>query len=272
MRALVLAAALATAACGPPLLKLPTGAGAPIEASRASIALEQATDACLSIRTLTAEAAVSGSAGGHRLRGRLSVGVAAPASVRLEAVAPFGAPLFFFVATDNDATLLLSQDDRVLEHGQPAAVLQAVAGVPLGAADLEGALTGCVPTGPVTMAAQFGDEWLTLSRADGEMVYLRRAAATAPWRLVAAVRRAAVDHVRCRADYGDRQNDVPRAIRLASVDDDGRTGRTFDLQLTLSQIDVNTPLGPDVFVVQIPPTARPITLGELRESGPLNGR
>jgi hypothetical protein len=59
---------------------------------------------------------------------------------------------------------------------------------------------------------------------------------------------------------------------LASIDDDGRAGRTFDLQLTLSQIEVNAPLGADVFVVQVPATARPITLGELRESGPLNGR
>ena len=97
------------------------GRALPMERLARVHALAQATDACRAIRTLTAEVAVSGSAGGHRLRGRLSVGVAAPASVRLEAVAPFGAPLFFFVATDNDATLLLSQDDRVLEHGQPAA-------------------------------------------------------------------------------------------------------------------------------------------------------
>ena len=122
------------------------------------------------------------------------------------------------------------------------------------------------------MATQFGDEWLALSRADGEILYLRRQMASAPWRLVAAVRRAAVDNVQWRADYGDRENDVPRVIRLASIGDDGRVGRAFDLQLTLSQIDVNTPLGSDVFVVQIPQTAKPITLGELRESGPLSGR
>jgi hypothetical protein len=272
MRALVLAAAVATAGCGPPLLKLPTGVGTPIEIARASAALTQATDACRLVRTLTAEVAVSGSAGGQRVRGRLAVGAAAPASVRLEAIAPFGAPLFFFVATDDDATLLLSRDDRVLEHGQPAAVLQAVAGVPLGAADLEAVLTGCIPAGPVAMATQFGDEWLALSRANGEMLYLRRNMASAPWRLVAAVRRATVDNVRWRADYGDWDHDVPRAIRLASIEDDGRVGGGFDLRLTLSQIDVNTPLGPEVFVVQIPQTARPITLGELRESGPLNGR
>ena len=34
----------------------------------------------------------------------------------------------------------------------------------------------------------------------------------------------------------------------------------------------HTPLGSDVFSVRIPPTAMPITLDELRVSGPLNGR
>ena len=104
------------------------------------------------------------------------------------------------------------------------------------------------------------------------MVYLRRAAATAAMAPGGRCPAGGGGSCAWRADYGDRLNDVPRAIRLASIDDDGRTGRTFDLQLTLSQIDVNTPLGPDVFVVQIPQTARPITLEELRESGPLNGR
>ena len=51
-------------------------------------------------------------------------------------MAPFGPPIFIFVATSDDATLLLPRDDRVLEHGRSDAVLDAVAGVPLSAADL----------------------------------------------------------------------------------------------------------------------------------------
>ena len=44
--------------------------------------------------------------GGQKVRGRLAVGMLAPASVYLEAPAPFGAPLFVFAAaTDDDATL-----------------------------------------------------------------------------------------------------------------------------------------------------------------------
>src|SRR5687768_4941678 len=80
--------------CAAPLMKLPSGVGVP--AADAADALAQATAACRGIRTLTAEIALSGTAGGRRVRGRLSAGVAAPASVRLEAVAPFGPPVFVF--------------------------------------------------------------------------------------------------------------------------------------------------------------------------------
>ena len=118
-------------------MKLPSGAATPASPADAAAALAQITGG---VRAPSArsprELAVSGSAGGRRLRGRLLAGVAAPASVRLEAVAPFGQPLFIFVATGDDATLLLPRDERVLEHGRPDAVLEAVAGVPLGAADL----------------------------------------------------------------------------------------------------------------------------------------
>ncbi len=160
-------------------MKLPSGPGVPVSAQDAAAALAQATAACRALRTLTAEIAVSGSAGGHRLRGRLSAGVAAPASARLEAVAPFGPPLFIFVATGDDATLFLPRDERVLMHGRADAVLDAVAGVPLGAADLEATLTGCAaaPEGTGMRARQFGDAWQQLTTASGDDFYLQRTAA-----------------------------------------------------------------------------------------------
>ena len=40
--------------------------------------------------------------------------------------------MFIFAAEQNDATLLLPRDERVLEHGRPDAVLETVTGVPLG--------------------------------------------------------------------------------------------------------------------------------------------
>jgi hypothetical protein len=98
----LLVLALLCASCGTPMMKLPSGPDAP--APDAADALTQATAACRAIRTLTAEVAAGGKAAGSRFRGRLSVGVAAPASARIEAVAPFGPPVFIFTATDDDAT------------------------------------------------------------------------------------------------------------------------------------------------------------------------
>src|SRR5690242_870483 len=115
-------AALAATSCGAPLLKLPTGTGTP--APDAADALAQATRTCRTVSTFSAEIAVSGSVGGQRLRGRLLAGLAAPASMYMEAPAPFGGPLFVLAATADDATLLLPRDRRVLEHGRPDQVLE----------------------------------------------------------------------------------------------------------------------------------------------------
>jgi hypothetical protein len=268
----LLGAACLAAGCAPPLIKLPAGPGAPVAAADARAALAQATAACAAVQTLTAEIAVSGSAGGRRLRGRLSAGVAAPASVRLEAVAPFGEPLFIFVATGNDATLLLPRDARVLEHGRPDIVLDAVAGVPLDAADLFTTLTGCAPPFAPSSGRDFGVGWRVVHVSAGAAsydLYLQRDGAATPWRLVSMVRigqTAAVWH----AEYRDFQDGRPRSIRLLGDGIGSPRGRTgFDLRLALTQVDVNSALDARVFAVSVPRDAEPITLEELRQSGPL---
>jgi hypothetical protein len=259
------------AACRPSLMTLPSGAATPVAPAQAAVALAQATSGCAAVRTLTAELGVNGSAGNRRLRGRLLGGVAAPGSVRLEALAPFGQPIFIFVAMNDQATLLLPRDGRVLQGGRPDAVLEAVAGVPLAASDLETTLTGCVPPDAPSPsdARQFGDTWIVVGSSSGEL-YLRRERPGGSWELVAATRTGSAG--RWRAEYGERQADVPRSIRLTSIDDGGGTGKTFDLRLTLSQVEINTPLAPDAFSVRVPAEATPITLDELRASGPLAPR
>jgi hypothetical protein len=254
--------------CAAPLMKLPAGAGAP--AADAADALAQATAACRGVRTLTAEVALSGSAGGRRVRGRLSAGVAAPASVRLEAMAPFGPPVFIFVAA-NDATLVLPRDDRVLEHGRPDEVLDAVAGVPLDAADFQNILTGCAP--PAAQLTQqtgrsFGADWRVVTAAGGAVryaLYLRRERGAQPWRLVSTLHTSSTD-LSWRADYRDFLNDLPRSIRVATADIARPREAAFDLTLLLSQVETNVPLGPEVFRIEIPASADPITVDELRRA------
>jgi hypothetical protein len=266
-RALVVSlAAVLCASCAPRLLKLPTGSGVP--ATDAAEAVGQATRACRAVSSISAEIAVSGSVGGHRLRARLLAGLAAPASARLEAVAPFGQPLFFFVARDNDATLLLPRDRRVLEHGRPDVVLEAVAGVPLDAADLRVALTGCAVAPRTNDTTKIGEDWRVVPDESSD-VYLHRDSPTAPWRIVAAVHRRS-GATSWRAEYrdfhaGGPTDGLPAAVRLTSID-----RQQFDLRLALAQVEVNLPLDADVFRIQTPPGTEPITLEELRRSGPLS--
>jgi hypothetical protein len=265
---LAILAALASAACAPPLVKLPGGAGVPLpDDGRAAYA--EATRACPGMRTLTAEVAVSGAVAGRRLRVRLLAGVrAAPPAARLEAAAPFGPPLFVFVAAGDDATLLLPRDDRVLPGGHPRAVLEALAGVPLGTADLERILTGCPRSGVASRGRRFGDEWVVVALASEEL-YLRRDAPGAPWRVAAMIQQTpSGGEPIWRVEYRDRSPGARRTIRLSSIERD-RTGSAFDLQLALSQVEVNTPLDAGVFTIEIPPSADPITLDELRRDGPL---
>ena len=259
MRRLLVAAALATASCGTPLLKLPSGAGTP--ATDAAAAFAQATSACRAIDTVTLEMAVHGTAGGRRIRGRLTAGLAAPASARLEAVASFGEPVFIFVARDEDASLLLPRDRRVLEHGTPSDVLEAVTGVPIDPGQLRLLVTGCTgAAAPSMTATAFGDDWRVAS--DGaDVYYLHRDAASAAWRLVAWIHRGA-----WRAEYSMFAGALPHAVRLVS-----QPPGQFDLQIELSQIDLNVPLGADAFRLERAGAA-PMTLEELRQSGPLGER
>src|SRR5262245_9496378 len=94
-RAIVVLIPLLCAACGPRLMKLPSGPGT--AAPDFGAAQVQATEACRNVNSLSAEVAVKGSVAGERLRGRLIGGFTAQAA-RLEAPAPFGAPIFIFVA------------------------------------------------------------------------------------------------------------------------------------------------------------------------------
>jgi len=192
-------------------------------------------------------------------------GLAAPASAVLDAAAPFGASLFIYAARDGEATLLLPRDRRVLEHGDPAAVLEAVTGVPLDAADLRRALTGCAPDDAAGNGRRFGSDWRTVTLGLGEAFVRRQGAA--PWRLVAVVHRADRGGG-WRADYGDFAGDLPRTVRLTSLDG----ARRFDLRLTLSQVEINPTLDAEVFTLKVPDSVSPITIDELRQSGPMAER
>jgi hypothetical protein len=260
--ALTLALSVVCAACAAPLLKLPSGPGVP--AQDASDVIQAATAACRPLSSISAELAVSGSIAGSRVRGRLLAGVTRLGAVRLEAVAPAGQPVFVLTnglgQVQPDATLLLPGDNRVLERGRFGAVLEAVTGIPIDASLLFSVLTACVPS-VEAMGNAFGEDWRRVAAGVLDAYVHREKEGS--WRLVAMLSGPDV-RPGWRAEYGVFQDGLPHSIRLVSA-----SPGAFDLQLALSQVEMNPSLGDEVFRLQIPASAKPITLDELKASGPL---
>jgi outer membrane biogenesis lipoprotein LolB len=253
---------LAAASCAAPvkLITLPTVPATP--APDAPAAIDSATRDCRGVSTITAEISVTGTVDGRRVpHAHLITGIAEPASVRIEATVPLGGTAFVFTSRAGEATLLLSRDNRALEHGHPDEVLEAVTGVPLTVDGLRSTLTGCAQNPDAGRAQHLGQEWIVAPDAGGAE-YFQKDKSTGAWRLVVASHGQGRDA--WRAEYRDFHEGLPRAIRLAS-DDRSR----FNLALTLSQVDLNVAIPDAAFTVNIPASASPISVAELRGAAPL---
>jgi hypothetical protein len=255
-RLAAVAAVASLAACTPPRPTLPSGGGTPSAAAAA--AYEEAVRDCRNARTVLAELGLSGRAGDTRLRGRINAGIAAPASIRLEGVAPvFGRPIFILAGRDARATLLLSRENRVVDDAPPEAIVEALTGVALAPAELLAAVAGCgLGAAAPSNGRAFGDDWLAVDAGDG-VTYLRRV--DAGWR-VGGASRGGVTIV-----YGEYASGFPSAIHV-------RTGTVADITLRVSQLEINAAIDDGAFEVDVPPDAMPLTLEELRRSGPLGER
>jgi hypothetical protein len=201
-----------------------------------------------------------GRAGERRLSGRLVAGFERPDSMRLEAVAPFGPPVFILVARGERAVLLLQRDERVLNGETAEAILGALTGVELAPADLQAIFTGCVVPSPKPVGGRLhANGWASIDLEGGATMYLSR---SGTWQLRAARRDG------WEVEYPAWQGTFPQAIRLRSEGEPARV----DMTATLTQIEVNVDVDPAAFSVNVPPGARPLGLDELREAGPLGER
>jgi outer membrane biogenesis lipoprotein LolB len=248
---------------------LPTDPGAPL-ADFAQVHT-QLSAACSGVRTLTAELALSGRAGDQRLRGRIVAGFERPASMRLEAVAPIGQPIFILAARANSATLLFPRDARMLRDANPQAILEALTGVNLAPADLQAILTGCVVAAPRAIAGRLhANGWASIDLASTASpggakgapeatIYLQRQGNQ--WQVRAARREG------WTIDYSAWAGQFPRSVRLESQSPTVRV----DLTTNISQLETNVDIDAAAFTVDEPRDARPLTLEELREAGPLRG-
>lgn len=203
--------------------------------------------------------AMSGKAGGNKLRGRIDAGFAAPGRARLEGIPPFGKPVFVLVADGDKGTLVLTREDRVLRDAPPDQIVEALAGVPLGPDALRTAIAGCGFGAPPTDGRAYSNGWVAAVSSEGTTFLRPREGG---WE-VAGAERGVVNIL-----YSDYANGRPSTIRLLATLQ-GRT--TTDLTLRLSDVDINTTLDPKTFDAELPDHPVPLTLQELRRAGPLGG-
>jgi len=215
------------------------------------------------------EMRLSGRAGDQKIGGRVIAGFERPSSIRLQGLAPFGAPIFVLAGRGGSATLLLPRDERIIRNAAPDAILGALTGVALDPADLLAVFTGCVVPAPRATAGRLHSGGLASIDVESTeqggqrrtaTVYLRRAGSQ--WQLQAAKRD------RWQIEYTPGTGSFPQAVRLISTSADVRVGITA----ALSQVETNQSLDPDAFVVEEPKNVTPMTVDELRQAGPLRDK
>ena len=250
--ALLLAALLSACAAKTP----PRPVGNPLPDPTAADAFATATAACKGFRSIEGELSLSGRVGDERVRGRVVSGLESGGAVRLEAVAPFGAPFFVLAGRNETATLVLPREHRVLQDTAVAAVLERITGLSLGADDLRLILSGClVDRATPSGGQQWNGNWRAVTIGPERIAYMRTqngqpvltAADYGPWRV----------------DYSAHAGGFPRVVRVRRGDGQ------IDITARIDQLQVNTQIDPRAWVVEIPSDADPMTLDELRSIAPL---
>ena len=204
---------------------------------------------------------LGGRSGGTTLRRtRMRAAAERPGALRIEALAPFGAPLFVFVARDEHATLLLPRDRQVVRNARPAEVLHALAGLALGPGDVHALLTGCLEREPVATAARrHRDGSVAVDLQGGATAYVRDAGGG---QAIVAGRRGGLT-----VEYAEHVRGLPRRLRILV---DGPQGA--DLTADLSRVSMNTTLHPAAFTVEVPAQYASVGLAGLRRAAPLEER
>ena len=251
-RMAVVAAAAFAASCAARVPDRPSGAAS--DAPAAVQVLADVTRHCRPLRTATAEIRLSGRVGPERVRARLLAGFAEPDSLRLEALAPFGPPALVLASNGPTTTLFFPRDAQVLRDAPVAAVLDALTGLALDAADLRRLLFGCV-MGEGGRGRQYGMSWQVVEAGDAR-AFLKSGV------LVAA------DYLGWQVDYAAHEGGIARTVRVRRTLPRGN----IDLVAALASVATNTDLDAAAFTVTVPAGVSPITIEELRAASPFVAR
>jgi hypothetical protein len=254
--AVALLTALGLSACAAKRIDLPSGTGTP--SPDAAAAYELAVKECRGVRTLQATLGLSGRAGTTTLRGNVDAGFEAPEMVRLEGRHPLGRPVFILVAANEDSTLYMPRDNRVLRNVPPAWIVEALVGLPLTPGELRSMVSGCgFGVAEAAQGREYSGGYVAVETA-GATTYLRQQEGR--WRVVAASRPPLTIQY---AGFVSGRATIVRVVASGSP--------KADLTVRLSDVNINVTLDKAVFAVDVPAGAEPLTLDELRRAGPLGG-
>src|SRR6478752_4949256 len=193
--------AIVLSSCAPKTPPRPAGNASPDPA--AADAFTRATVACKGYRSFEGEMSLSGRAGSERVRGRIVTGLESGGAVRLEAVAPFGAPFFILAGRNERATLVLPRDHRVLRETAVAEVLERLTGLSLGADDLRLIMSGClVDQASPSGGTQWPGGWRAVTIGPERIAYMRVVNGQTVL--------AAADYGQWRVDYSEHASGFPR--------------------------------------------------------------
>ena len=239
----------------------PRPAGSATADPSAVASFEAATTACRGFRSFEGELALSGRAGGERVRGRVLTGLEAGGAMRLEFPAPFGAPFFILAGRNETATLVLPREKRVMRDTAVAAVLERLTGLALGADDLRLIVSGClVEQATPADGRQWRGGWQAVTIGPERVAYLRQVQGRPV--LVAA------DYGPWHVDYAQHMSGFPRVVRIRSAGA-ATANNLIDITARVEQLEVNTQINPRAWTVDVPSDADPMTLDELRSIAPL---
>jgi hypothetical protein len=253
-----IAASVTVVSCASRAFVRPSGPGTP--APDAATLWAEATAACRPVTSYAGALGLTGLVGRQRIRGlasaTLDVAVTAAGQIGLEA--RVSGQLAFRLGGSAERAVLLIEDRDVTARADD--IVEALIGIKIGPERLLAILTGCTTTlDRIDHGSRFPSDVLQVTAGDTVIFLARRGDAWRP--------RAGSFGV-FEVDYRRFSGAFPQEIRLAS-----RAGHTPAVALTFNvrSFELNPPLAPGVFAVAVPEGAgvKPMSLQELRESGPL---
>jgi hypothetical protein len=242
--------AIGASACAARMFTPPSGPGVP--ANDAAAAWEAATAACRTVKSFAPTLRLSGRVAGARVPGlTVLAAVTAEGGLRLQATA--ASRTIFELAGTNERATFFYREENKFATARAEELVDALVGLKLGADALLPILSGCMTRETSMTGGERFEKRLAVSTASGR-VFLQQE--PAGWRaFYGDVRGLAVQ-------YSWGKTPWPSEVVVGA-----HRGTPSEVQLKFrldQESIVNPPLGPDTFSLQVPPSATPMSLDDLR--------